>query len=315
MTVSLAMFLGAFGVSYWLPGRLVRAHATQIHPSVLLTVWAASMAAVLVTFAAGVVLLLVPGHGVPGGPLSAVSSCWLSIRHGISPRVEELSGLLGSVLLLAGATRILVIGSRLARRHARARRERLSVLRLAARVEPGSPAILWLAHDRPLAFSMSGRPGYLVATDGLRHQLTDDETEAVLEHERAHVRGRHHLLITVVDVLRAGLPFLPLFRAAPNAVRELVELAADACAARRCGAATVRSALIRVTGDGSPGTSLAFGRDALETRLERLNRTPRPATWARRSLSCGYVGTASLLPFLASVAVFTASSVLFCGVH
>ena len=315
MTVSLAALVGALVVGILIPAQLERLCVMGIDPSVLIASWVLSITGVVVAGAAGVVLLLVPGHGVPGRLLDAVSSCWSSVRHGMSPRVEELSGLLGLLVLLFGAARFILIGVRLAARRARSHRERLAVLRPAARVESGSPAILWLAHDRPLAFSLPGRPGFLVATDGLQRQLTKYEAAAVLEHERAHIRRRHHLLVSLAEVSKSGLPFLPLFRAAPRAVRDLVELAADDSAARRCGAAAVRSALIRMAGNGSPGISLALCRDALDLRLDRLAETPRRNKWTRRTASCGLVAITPVLPIVAAIVFFAGVSVISCWNH
>lgn len=312
MTVAAALFIGAVVVGIWLPARLERLCVSQFDPSVLIIGWLLSIVGVLAASTAGVTLLLVPSHGVPTGLLASLSSCWSSVRHGASPRLEEFSGLMGLLLLLALVARFGLIGCRMARRRARSRRERLAVLRLAARTESGSPSILWLAHDRPLAFSLPGRPSYLVATEGLRRHLTNEQAHAVLEHERAHVRCRHHLLLGVVDTLAAALPFLPLFGSAPVVLRDLVELAADSAAARRCGAEVVRSALIRVVADGAPGASLAFGRDALEARLERLARPPRLTTWVRRGMACGFAGSAPLLPFVTATVFFVGSSTLFC---
>lgn len=313
MTVSLATFIGAAAVGVLLPAQLNRLRVVGIAPSFLIAGWALSIAGVLTAAAAAVVMLIVPGHSVPGGPLAAASSCWSSVRHGVPPRVEELSGVLTLIIVTAGAARFAVIGTRFMRRRGRSRRERLAVLRLAARVEPGSPTILWLAHDRPLAFSLSGRPSFLVATDGLRRQLTTSQADAVLEHERAHVRHHHHLLVSLADLSKAALPFLPLFRAAPRAVRELVELAADDTAVRRFGATTVRSALLGVAGGGSPENALAFGRDALEARLNRLATPPQPTTWRRRGLAYAFVGVSALLPFVTGAVVLVAVSALSCG--
>ncbi|WP_028922534.1 M56 family metallopeptidase [Pseudonocardia acaciae] len=315
MTVSVAMVLGAALVGSCPPARLRRLPASRIDPSALIVAWLLTTAGVLGTAGAGVALLLVPDHGVPSGLLSAAGGCWSAVTHGASPDVEQVTGVLGLLVLLSAAVNVVLIGSRVAARRARARRERVAVLRLAARTEPGSPEVLWLAHDRPLAFAMPGRPSYLVATEGLGRHLTPAQAGAVLAHERAHLRGRHHLLVALADVLAAGLPFLPLFGAAPAAVRELVELSADAEAARRCGAGVVRSALVRVAG-GAPGASLAFGEDALEPRLARLERLAadaRPVTRVRRGLARGVAGGSVLLPALAAAALFAATSTLYCS--
>ncbi len=72
--------------------------------------------------------------------------------------------------------------------------------------------------------------------------------DAVLAHERAHVRGRHHLAVALAVAAADALPRVPLCRAAPGAVGVLCELAADAAAVRRHGPAAVRAALAGTAG-------------------------------------------------------------------
>lgn len=316
MIVSAAVLLGAIAAAVWLPSWLARLGALRwVPPRALIAGWVFATVGVLVSAVIAVLLLLVPTHELAWDPLASINDCWSWVRHGLSPRHEELSGLVGVVALSALAARFVVVGSRMARRRAAARRERLAVLRLAARVEAATPRILWLAHDRPLAFSLPGRPDCIVATDGLSRHLNPQQLRAVLEHERAHLRGRHHLIIGVADAVAAAFSFLPLCRAAPEALGELIELAADATAARKLGADTVRSALLQVTAEAPPGPALAFGHDAISTRLDRLaatTRCTRLGTWARHGAACGLAGGAAALPFLAGAVVFSALSVLFC---
>ena len=103
--------------------------------------------------------------------------------------------------------------------------------------------VLWLDHPMPMAYSVAGRPGFVVATKGLSDCLTASEREAVIAHERAHLRGHHHRIINVCEVFAKALPVIPLFKAAPAAVRRLVELAADDRAAQATSPDAVRSAL------------------------------------------------------------------------
>ncbi len=161
------------------------------------------------------------------------------------------------------------------------------MLRIAGRREARYPGTLWLAHDRPLAFSLTGRCGVIVATDGLSRHLPGPAVDAVLAHERAHLAGRHHLLIAAADALRSALAFVPLFRHAPGAVRDLVELAADVAAVRRCGASAVRSALVSVSGHGTPRSALGMARDAVDLRLARLRVDAAASTRSRVVLWAG----------------------------
>ncbi|WP_245719002.1 M48 family metalloprotease [Micromonospora rhizosphaerae] len=71
-----------------------------------------------------------------------------------------------------------------------------------------------------MAYSQGG-PRLTVLGTGAR-SLPPAQLAAVLSHERAHLRGRHHLLVTVVKGLAAAAPCLPL--TPPAAVRLLMEL-------------------------------------------------------------------------------------------
>ncbi|WP_281261931.1 M48 family metalloprotease [Streptomyces rishiriensis] len=47
--------------------------------------------------------------------------------------------------------------------------------------------------DVPMAFASPGSPGRIVVSWAMLRCLTDREREALLAHERAHLRCRHHL--------------------------------------------------------------------------------------------------------------------------
>jgi hypothetical protein len=164
MTSALALLVGAAMAGWLTPISLQRMDMRRRDPILMIVLWLVSMGGVLVAAASAVMFLLTPGH-MPGATvLTTLHDCWSAIQHGSPPRVEESAGVLGVVLLLAFAARVVFVAGRGVRRRARARRERLAVLRLAARCEAGSPATLWLAHDRPLPFSLTGRHGVIVAT-------------------------------------------------------------------------------------------------------------------------------------------------------
>lgn len=313
MTVALALLAGAFTAGWFVPNLLRRIDLRRHDPVLLLVAWFVSMAGVLLAAATGVLLLLVPSHGSGAPLLAALHQCWSAIQHGSPPRVEEAAGVVGVALLAAFAARLLFVSVRGVRRRTRRRQENLSVLRMVARPTSKSADVLWLAHERPLAFSMSGRPGVVVATEGLARHLDENAVAAVIAHERAHLAGRHHLLVATADALRTALPFVPLFRAAPHAIRDLVELAADVTAVRACGSAAVRSALLKVTGHGMPDTALAMAQDAVELRLARLRHDTPPPGGLRRAVSCGLTGiTATALPFLTGAGFLLGVALVTC---
>ncbi|MEJ2854248.1 MULTISPECIES: M56 family metallopeptidase [unclassified Saccharothrix] len=301
MTVAAALLVAAGLVGLLAPRRLGALAARDVDPLVSIAAWLASAVGVVVASALAVALLLVPDHGTHA--LRRLDECWSSLEHGMTPDHEAVGGGLGLVLLAALLTRLAVVSVRAARRRAHARREHLAVLRVAARREPGSPATLWLDHDVPLAFSFAGKPGVVVATEGLNRHLTADQVAAVLTHERAHLTGRHHLLVAVSEAIATMLPFLPLFRHAPAAVKALVELAADGSAVRACGVEAVRAALVRVSEHGAPGGALAMGRDAVEVRLARLARPRRDRAPLLNALACAATCVAAVaLPVVGAFA-------------
>jgi beta-lactamase regulating signal transducer with metallopeptidase domain len=295
MTVALALLAGTLAVGWHVPALLRRMDLRRRDPLPLIVAWLVSIAGVVLGAAASVLTLLLPDHGPAPHLLASVHERWSVLEHGAPPRVEAVTGLLGVVALLALAVRIAFVSVAGRRRRMRKRQANLEVLRLAGR----GTDVLWLAHDRPMAFSMAGRPAVVVATDGLTRHLGADAVAAVLAHERAHLAGRHHLLVAAAEALRATLPFVPLFREAPQAIRDLVELAADVTAVRACGPAAVRAALVTVTDHSAPGTSLAMAQHAVDLRLARLRRA-RPAHRARRFVACGLTAVTALsLPFVA----------------
>ena len=307
MTVALALLLGSTAVG-WLAPRLLRRLSD---PLVAVVAWLSSIIAVVATSAVAMVLLLLPEHGLAA--LDTLHHCWESVAHGTTPTIEAISGITGGVLVTALLIRCAIVGARGARQRARAREDQLSVLRLAGRREAGANPTVWLDHDRPLAFSLAGKPGIVVATEGLHRHLTPSEVDAVLDHERAHLAGRHHLLVAVADAAAAALPILPLFKHAANAIRELVEMSADLTAARTHGAGTVRAALLRVSCHGAPNSALAMSRDALDARLDRLQRRRLPNR-LRSLVSGGIAGiTVMALPVVTASAAMFALMLLTCS--
>ncbi|ASR37047.1 peptidase [Prauserella marina] len=313
MTIAVALLAGALAASWFVPTLLQRIDLRRHDPLPLIVAWLVSMAGTVLAVVTGVGLLLAPDHGGAHSVLAVIHWCWAALRHGSPPSTDVIAGLSGVVLLLAFLVRLLVVAARGAGHRARRREEKLAVLRLAARRQPGSPATLWLAHDRPLAFSLAGGTGVVVATEGLVRHLDRGAVDAVLEHERAHLRGRHHLLVTCADVLSAALPFTPLFRNAPSAIRQLVELAADTAAARSCGPSAVHRALLGIAGGGTPRTALAMGDEAVEVRLARLRGRPAQPGAVSRMIFCGLTGmTAAVLPTITGACVLLGLVAVTC---
>src|SRR5699024_12731306 len=94
-----------------------------------------------------------------------------------------------------------------------------------------------LERPGPHDYCLPGKNMRIVMTCGTLERLTEPELRAVLAHEQAHLKGRHHLLLTWIRLLDTAFPGVPLLRAAATAVPELVPWSADARRGRHGGRA------------------------------------------------------------------------------
>ena len=270
-----------------------------LDPTILLTGWLLLTVGLVSSALAMIGVLALPADTHPStGVFRLAGGCWTAVAAGTLPQSRQLFAAVSLALAMVIILRLgLVIRAR-----SRARKRRaphMAQLRLLAQTTPpGAP--LWVEDDRALALSFGGRPGLIIMSQGLRDQLPPPAVHATLEHERAHLRGHHHVLITVVEILAAALPWCPLLRAAPAATKDLVELAADASAARRCGAEAVRSALKHLSHQPAPALGLAMASRLTELRISRLRTNGRRMTALLRWPGCAAIAVAALVLPLAT---------------
>jgi Zn-dependent protease with chaperone function len=131
-----------------------------------------------------------------------------------------------------------------------------------------------------------GRRGTIVLTSGALALLDPPQLAAVLAHERAHLAGRHHLLVALTRGLAAVFPAVPLFSRGPENVTRLAEMCADDAAARRSGRRALLAALLAMaTGAAVPVSALGAMACAVTARLRRLAEAPRRARHVRYGLA------------------------------
>ncbi|WP_067685902.1 M56 family metallopeptidase [Nocardia jejuensis] len=187
-------------------------------------------------------------------------------------------------------------------RGAALRRRHNELVRVLGRADPTSANLVWLDHPIPLAYSVAGRDGYIVVTEGLARCLDEAQWRAVLAHERAHLRGRHHHVLGVSRVLAQAFWWVPLFGAAPAALATLVELAADRTAAVSTGPLALHSALHAVAAHAGT-TPLDLIDESLTVRLECLSAAPESRTASRRTATLLLLATSLLAPAAAAFTV------------
>ena len=78
---------------------------------------------------------------------------------------------------------------------------------VAATRRPGSePDVVILDHDAPAVYCLTYGRHRIVVSGGALAVLTLEQIRAVLAHERAHLRGRHHAMLTFTTGWRERSP-------------------------------------------------------------------------------------------------------------
>ncbi|WP_298795865.1 M48 family metalloprotease [uncultured Pseudonocardia sp.] len=156
-----------------------------------------------------------------------------------------------------------------------------SLRELCATCGAGGQELVVAAVARPEAFAVPGRwgrPGQILVTRGMLRALDAAQRRALLAHERAHLRCRHHHQRAVVEIAAA---LNPLLIPARDAVAYLVERVADEHAATAIGDrrvtadALATAALTGYPGPRSPGV-LAYSRYGVARRVAALHAPALP---------------------------------------
>ena len=309
MTPALIM-LGYAGALAWLgPAPLARLTARGVNARLGLAVWLVAVVSALGSAVVAVSFLV--RAAVAGWPTFAGTIC-RSVYGGACPPQVYRSALFELSLAVASGVAVLILVtltwqySRTVHRSRRRASEHAQAARItgrrfpAAGMPPLSTAVV-LEAEQPAVYCVPGRPATIVLTTGALAVLGPAQLLAVLAHERAHLAGRHHLLITLGKAMRAGLPAVPLFTRGAEEVARLAEMRADDVAARRSGRDTLLQALVAMgTGQPlpTPTAALAATGGVVSARVHRLLEPPG---WTRRA--CYGLALSSVLLALAAVPV------------
>ena len=136
--------------------------------------------------------------------------------------------------------------------------------------------VVAIGADTPTAYCVASRRRNTIVVSTAASAARDPAGfAAVLAHERAHLRGRHHLILAVLNAAHTALPRLPLLRAAATAVPVWLEMCADDQAVRHHGRQPLLSSLYLLsTGHPLPAHTLAAAGTAVLDRMLRLSRPP-----------------------------------------
>lgn len=294
----------AAALSWLAPTVLASPIVAGVHPRLAVTGWLTAVATASIAWAAALVILITSAaHSLytHTAPTFCVETLGITGAMTLPPTIATALVVVLVALTTAVATHT---GYRLIgtlRRIRRSNAQHAEAVRLVGRPTDDNDVVVITA-DEPTAYCVSGgRRSAIVITTGARELLNPSLLAAVLAHEKAHLRGRHHHIIATLKAFAAALPRLPLMRAAASTVPTLLEMCADDAAARQHGRRPLVASLITLsTRHRLPDGALAAAGTAVTDRVVRLIQPPRQTRWRPQALTVSLAVTATLVtPILA----------------
>lgn len=257
-------------------------------PRLGITIWTVSAAVWTLAFLALGPLLtwIFTGPGLPGrvgavcrrclaaaNPFPAQSQMWTTDVPVLAMLLVPLS--LGTWLITSATMRRVR-----SREHLRTHLHDLTAVAEQRRLH-GTQVWVLPTSERAV-YSLPTRRAHIVISQGALDALSRDELIAVLSHERAHVKQRHHALLGALNSLRGVLGWVPLIAAAALAVATYAEMAADDVARRASSIRALAGALLALSGPGSsavldtPALALHSAQTGTRWRANRLAAAPTP---------------------------------------
>lgn len=252
------LWLLAITLTWPVPAVLARARWLLTVPRAAVVLWqAVAVAALLAVFGASLATiqalafgLLMPEKG--GHPSSLRDLDAMGLIH---------LGIAGALLVLTvvALVKLNYVGIQVARRLRRHRRRHRDLIDLLARATSAKeePDVRVLeSGENAYAYCLPGRDARVVISNAALRDLTPEQVAAVIEHERAHLRARHDLLLEFFTVLYEAAGRRAGTEAALEQSAVLVELLADDAARRLHGAKPLIGALATM-GSSTPLSSPA----------------------------------------------------------
>jgi Zn-dependent protease with chaperone function len=241
------------------PWALARWPGLRHTPVPAMLLWqSTALAAVLAALGAGLSLVT---HRLWGGDVGRLDVVLAALAGGVT-------------VVVAG--RLLLSGHRTGTTLRRLRRRHREQVDLLARVDHQvlRQGVSVLDHEVPVAYCVPGMSGSrIVVSRSTLTRLAPAELEAVVAHERSHLRARHDLVLEAFTVLHRAFPRWVSSAAAHHEVQVLVEVLADRAAVRRGDRRALASALLALAGSRAPGGALGATGTGLAERVAVLRDT------------------------------------------
>ncbi|MCX5328663.1 MULTISPECIES: M56 family metallopeptidase [unclassified Streptomyces] len=261
------------------PHVMLRAGWPHRAPALAVAVWHA----LAVSFSIGVALtaynLAMPTEHLHAGLVGLLHSCGLDVGAGRpDPGVADrlAVGVPAAIAVALAASFAFHVA-----RARRARTEHRETLDLVGRHSARLSATV-LPYAIPAAYCLPGRRPRVVVSDAAVRELTPEQLGAVLEHEQAHIAGRHHLVLAAMEAFHSVFRLLPLARHAREETALLLEMIADDHALRRHSDEVLATAMYEMAAARTPKGAFAAGGHTVLIRLQRVlgpRKAPHPALW------------------------------------
>lgn len=317
MTIASCLLLYSVAVAVLAPAPLTRLTRGGRAPRLGVTLWVTGLISVVAPWVAVTGFLLADLIRDRNGSGAVITACFRVLGDVAAGRsgLFAQAGLLGVTVLaglaLAGAgwrlSRILL------RRRACTHRHAQQALLIGRRIAALPGTVILDAPER-VVYCVAGRPHTIVVTSAAIDALDDRRLAAVLAHERAHLAGRHHLLVAFTQGLATVLPRVRLFTTGATEIARLLEMCADDAATRVHGPRTVLDALLALSGVTTRLHHGALGATGVGVlaRARRLAEPPPPADVLRaRVLLTAVVVAVAVGPLL--TAGLAAAGHALCG--
>ncbi|HPZ94585.1 MAG TPA: M48 family metalloprotease [Mycobacterium sp.] len=312
MTIAAVLLLYVAAVLMIGPTVLVRITAGGSAPRLAITAWLTAIVTVIGCSIAVVALVLVEAAGHWDNPDELLASCLERLRVialGHAGGVAQVVAIAAMAFIVASLIAVIM---RLNRALSRMRSDTLAHadgVRLVGR--PIGSDVVIIDAPAPAAYCVAGRPPAIVVTTAALTALDQSQLNAVIAHERAHLKGRHAYLVAAVRGLTTALPTIRLFDSAAMHVSSLLEMCADDAAARAYGRRPLLDGLLTLSGAGTPAHGLAAAAISVLARAQRLSDPPGSIARIRSCfVLCGAVVAMSATP--GTITVLSLSGALIC---
>jgi len=242
-------------------------------PLAAIAAWHLAIWSVLGGVVLAAALLASPKLAAAGQVLAGLEACLQAFEHVSAPADSPLLQAVAALLLAAMLFRLVGCAATAAWTTHRLRARHRVLLSLVGRRDRDLDADV-IDDVTALVYCLPGRGGRVVFTSAALSRLSAAQRDAVLAHERAHLRGRHHLLVASAALLRNAFPRVRLFTQACEHTALLIEMRADDVVGRGYGRRPLAEALMLLTSMISPQAALGAAGISTAARIERLLRPP-----------------------------------------